>query len=341
MSNNTEPASAASRSRLRRAEHAGGAYDADIAACVTVAAAGGALHYVAHITSGVFDFAFETLGNRPHGDEQGKAFDRAGRQLSLAVAQLNATCKRLDSGALVRVVIQGESGALFQCLKLPGQAFVGLTLSGATDTIDEADRQMVELSETVAYRTGSASSNWVGPGSRKAAAEARKVHEPEPSTQAKVSPHISASEHSVPDSVIQTCLAALAPTHLHYLAIYRYGQEVWCADIFDHPDLAALFQRVTPESRRSGYAKLIMQVQLQSRRFRQLLEVVRSERLIRLVLHVPRGVTYVLPLSEDDYLVGVTLNHSRLKRADRQVQALHEKIHVAWTPTAAPGRDGQ
>src|SRR5690348_13387742 len=94
------PESAASDSGLRRAEHAREGYEADIAACRRVAAADGALHYVAHITSGVFDFAVEQPAIQPRGPGVSEAFDRAGRHLSLTVAQLDETCRPLDSGVL-------------------------------------------------------------------------------------------------------------------------------------------------------------------------------------------------------------------------------------------------
>ncbi len=336
MSSNAESASAAARSRLRRAEHAGRAYDADIAACRMIAAPDGALRYISHITSGIFDFAIEIPGDRRHGDETWGVFGRAGRQLNLAAVQLDATCKRLDSGGLIRVVIQGNSGALFQCLKRPGQTFFGLTLDPAAEIVDQADRQLVELSESAAHRIGAESLNWARRRSAAAPGEPRPGPAPGPSTGATVPPYVFSGEPSVPDAVARLCTAALDLSHLHYLGIYRGGRVAWYADIFDDPKLAPLFQRVTPEFRRRAYTRLIRQVQLQSRRFGQLLNVVHSDRLTRLVLDVARGATYVLPLTEDDLLVGVTLDHARVERADRQIQALHEKIRGGWATASGP-----
>lgn len=108
--NITETEPDESRTRLCRAGHAGRAYDADVAECWTVFNEGGGpgLHYVAHVTSGIFDFALEIPGSWPQGQDMAEARERAGRQLSLAVAQLDSACEQLDSGVLIRVLIQGE-----------------------------------------------------------------------------------------------------------------------------------------------------------------------------------------------------------------------------------------
>jgi hypothetical protein len=326
----TEPASDAAHSRLRRAEHAGGAYDADIAACRTIAVANGALHYVAHITSGVFDFALDSAGKQPPSHDMSDAFDRAGRQLSLAVVQLDETCKPLDSGTLIRVVIQGDSGALFQFLLRASRTFFGLTLNGSRQCIDQADHQMTKLSESAVRRLEKESLNWGGFKEREASGELWKIYKPVLSAHGPISPYVARSGYPVPDAVSQACRGALDSGHLHFVGIYRGGRPAWCADIFDDPALAPLFQRVTPEARRRGYARLVSQVQLQSRRFEQLLKVVRSDHFTRIVLEVARGAAFVLPLNEDDYLVGATLDHTGVKPADQQVQALSEKIRKSW-----------
>jgi len=325
-----EPASAAAESRVRCAEHASGTYDADIAACRTIAFADGALHYVAHITSGVFDFALNCLGKQPSSHDLPKAFDRAGRQLSLAVVQLDETCKLLDSGALIRVVIQGDSAALFQLHIRANQTFFGLTLNGSRQCVDQADHQMTKLSESAARRLGRESLNWGGFEEREASGELWNMYKPAPSAHIAVSPYVARSGYPMPDAVSQACRAALGFGQLHFVGIYRGGRPVWCTDVFDDPALAPLFQRVTPEARRRGYARLVSQVQLQSRRFEQLLNVVRSDHFTRIVLEVARGAAFVLPLNEDDYLVGATLDHAGVKPADQQVQALSEKIRKSW-----------
>jgi hypothetical protein len=64
------------------------------------------------------------------------------------------------------------------------------------------------------------------------------------------------------------CRYALHPGRLDYVAIYRRDQLLWSADIFDTPELAPLFQRVSPAARRRGYQHALHHVDLQFRRRR-------------------------------------------------------------------------
>ena len=140
------------------------------------------------------------------------------------------------------------------------------------------------------------------------------------------------------NSVAQACREALHRDDLHYLGVFRRGQLTWRVDIFDDPALAPFFQRVTPWSRRRNYDRLIRQVNLQVRRFRHLLALVSSHQLIRLVLDVAHGAIYVLPLSGDEYLVGVTLTRSQAEQADRKMIALYKSVRSATDAGAAADR---
>lgn len=318
--NTTHAQPAGSQTRLRRAEHAGGAYDADISECRTIVSAREGLDYIAHVTCGVFDFAIEAADTRAATD----AFDRAGRQLSLVAAQLDTACEPLDSGPLIRVVLQGGNGAMFQMLKVAGQNFFGLTLDGTPGTVDLADRQLAQLAESAARRIGAASLKW---GGFRGAEHAGSGELWLPGLGAPaIAPFVTGQDSTVTDSAREACRHALHRADLHYVAVYRLGQPSWCADIFDDPALAPFFQRVKPADRRQGYVRLIRHVTLQARRFGHLLRLVRSDSLVRLVLDVARGAIYVLPLNEDDYLVGVTLNQGRVEQADQKIRALHGQL---------------
>jgi hypothetical protein len=325
MSDTIEPIPAAGRYELRRAEHAREAYDAGITACDE--AVGDALQYVAHLTSGIFDFALETPAARGAGHGAPAAYDRAGQQLSLTVAQLDAACQPLDSGPLIRVVVHGDTGALFQYLKFSGQNFFGIVLDGAEEAVERADRQMTQLAESAVSRLGAPSLNWGGFASRGEPAALGGTSSTETADVSPIVPYFSLTgSYAAEDLRAQACAAALDPGDLHYAGIYRRGQPVAAADIFDHPSLAVFFQRVTPELRRSGYAELMRQVQLQNRRFLQILEAVGSRRLVRLVLDVARGAIFVMPIDEDYSLIGLTLTQSRVETAERRFRALYNNI---------------
>lgn len=328
--NITQTERAESGPRLRRADHAGGAYDADIAECRKVITERVGLHYVAHVTSGIFDFALEIPSGWPRGRDTAGASDRAGRQLSLAVAELNSACQSLDSGALIRVVVQGENGALFQVFKVASQSFFGLTLDGAPEAVDSADRQLATLAESAARRIGAASLRWGDFRNREDSGELWLPYQAGSPTRALDPPYAAAGrEGPVTGPVARACLDALHRNDLHYVGIFRRGQPAWRVDIFDDAALTPFFQRVTPWSRRRGYDQLIGQVNQQVRRFRQLLTLVSSNYLVRLVLDVARGAIYVLPLNGDEYLVGVTLVQSEVRQADLKMRELHESVRAA------------
>ena len=122
------------------------------------------------------------------------------------------------------------------------------------------------------------------------------------------------------------CCRALDRAHLHYVGIYQGGQLAWCADIFDDPGLAPLFQRVTPGLRRRGYSRLMSRLHIQARRLGSQLKLTGSDTIIRLVLDVARSTIYVVPLNDDDYLVGVTLLQSRTAETDRQIMAVRDEL---------------
>ncbi len=325
--NATKPGSAGSGTALRRADHAGSAYDRDIGESRSTLADCGALNYVAHFTSGILDFAVEATGSGapPAGTQ---ACDRAGRQLSLAVAQLDNTCDQLDTGPLIRLVLQGENGALFHMLKVPGQSFVGLALDGDPVRIDQADQALARLARSAVHRVGAASLQWGGFFDREHAGEQWRPDEALPPPVPRAAGPAAPAQQvvAIPESVTDACQDALHRNDLHYVGVYRRSQRVWHADIFDDQGLAPFFQRITPSSRRRGYDQVIRQVDLQSRRFRQLLAIVNSDRIARVVLDVARGAIFVVPVGDEEYLTGVTLIQSRVKQADRKIRELQKKL---------------
>lgn len=314
---------AGSQTRLHRADHAGAAYDADIAECRAAVSAQEGLDYIAHVTCGVFDFAIAGAVTRAATD----AFDRAVRRFSLVVAQLDSACEPLDSGPLIRVILQGGNGAVFQVLKVAGQTYFGLTLDGTPSTVDFADRRLARLAESAARRIGAVSLRWGGFRSPRHD-DSPGLWLPSPAA-ANITPFVTGQDSIFTPSAREACRRALHRADLHYVALYRLGQPSWCADIFDDPALAPLFQRVTPTDRRQGYGQLVRHITLQARRLRQMLTLVRSDHLVRLVLDVARGAIYVLPLNEDNYLVGVTLYQEQVEQTEQKMRALLGQLQPA------------
>lgn len=327
--------SARDEPRLWRADHAGAAYNRDIEDCRAAIVEGSGLHYVAHVTYGILDFALGTPARWPGGESMATTAESAVRQLSLATAQLERWCEPLDSGALIRVVLQGENGALFQVLKVAGQSFFGLTFEGDQEAVTRADARLAALAETSSGRIGGSSLDWGGFRDRDRSGELLLSQRGSKAADAAPAAVDAGPRGVIPEPVLDACRQALHPDNLHYVSIYRGDELLWCADIFDTPELEPFFQVVSPDTRRRGYLHLLKQVGLQYRRFGQLLALVRSERLVRLVLDVARGAVYVFPLAGDDCLVAVTLIQSRVDEADQRARSLHGAISPSW-PVPAP-----
>lgn len=160
MTNVTETELA--ESGFRRARHAGPAFDEDITACHYTVNRLNGLHYVAHVTHGTLDFSLGVPRRWPRGEREADALESAGRQLDVAVVQLDTVCEPLDTGALIRVVLQGENGALFQVRKAAEQTFFGLTFDGAAEAVAKADRQLADIARSSARRAGAAAPQWGG-----------------------------------------------------------------------------------------------------------------------------------------------------------------------------------
>jgi hypothetical protein len=132
------------------------------------------------------------------------------------------------------------------------------------------------------------------------------------------------------EAVASRCIDALDRNDIHFVGIYRYGALLWQADLFEDRALVSLFQQVTPSERRHGYDKLMQQVMQQDDRLLELLSLVRSDEVTRLVLDVARGAVYVLPLGDGEHtLVGATLMQTQVEDGDMKITSLHRDLMAA------------
>lgn len=315
--------------RLWRADHAGPAFDEDIAACRALVAERRGPHYLAHSTYGIQDFAVGAPDCWPGTALTEADLENAASQMHLAFVQLDTACAPLDSGPLIRLLLHGAEGAFYEYVKVPRQSFFGATFDGSAEAVRHSDRMLADLTRESVQRIGGPSLDWGG--FRKPGNTGDVVAPSRPGTGAPPDAAVfSNAANAVPGTVTDLCLAALSPANLHRVGFYRQDQMIWTADVFGTPALAPFFERVDPAFRRRGYARLAHQARLQASRFGRLLALTGSERLVRLVLDVARGAVYVLPLEDDLYLVGVTLIQSQVDRTDRKLRALQADIRAAW-----------
>ncbi|MFH8497567.1 hypothetical protein [Streptomyces coeruleorubidus] len=117
--------------------------------------------------------------------------------------------------------------------------------------------------------------------------------------------------------------AALGIDGLHYVAYYAAGVPACTVDIFRHRALSTHFgASVTPQQRRDKYSLLGRLLPGVTRRMNTSLQALLEGRIHQIVLNVEQGAVYFQHLGEDQYLLGVSLDHSRLAEADRHIERL-------------------
>jgi hypothetical protein len=345
MSETSETARNTTRAVVKRAEHTHPpAYEDDIATCEQALQPDG-LTYIGQYTSGIFDFSVSLPDVAAGGfDLKGRQrmLERAGRQLGFLTVSLDATCQPLDSGPIIRMVVQGNTGTLFNYLKVPGQSLFGVAF-GDGDRAMHADVQMAAMAGEIAERMGVQTLDWGGFQRRCFGRENREnaaaTEPPDPiPAEAAVAPHLWPSGTGVVrDWRSALCRNALSPRHLHYAGIFRNGAPLFFADILHDRALAHFFQRVTHEGRLRGYLEVARQVELHAERLSRMLDMLDSNSLVRLVIDVAQGAIYLLPIEAGEWVLGVTLNQSRVADADHEISRLAAQIRQQTPPPPGPG----
>ncbi|MFF5519568.1 hypothetical protein [Streptomyces coeruleorubidus] len=117
--------------------------------------------------------------------------------------------------------------------------------------------------------------------------------------------------------------AALGVDGLHYVAYYAAGVPACTVDIFRHRALSTHFGvSTTPQQRRDKYSLLGRLLPGVTRRMNTSLQALLEGRIHQIVLNVEQGAVYFQHLGEGQYLLGVSLDHSRLAEADRHIERL-------------------
>lgn len=169
-----------------QAEHVGPEFDLARQACGAAIRETPALHYLAHYSSGVFDFGIDALGDQPPppdglpGGTRREELKRLGRHLTFQVATLDRTLQEVRTGRVIRTVVHTEEGALFCDSVVPTEHVVGLVLdhTGAGPlfghpAVDEADRAVAGLATGCAASSASARSTPAGGRARRTSSRCR------------------------------------------------------------------------------------------------------------------------------------------------------------------------
>ncbi|GII92015.1 hypothetical protein [Sinosporangium siamense] len=303
--------------------------------CREFLAADRGVHYLAHYTGGIFDFALHVLGDPAVAARPGCAgavsriggFQQAGRMMIFQVDRADDYLADLKTGGLIRTVVESGSGAAVCGHVRPYESLVAVTLDPSR--VWDADKGMAELIGDIRGLVSLPDEDLGGfrrdavPASHPLSGDLR-------------------TEYGAPDSdplierAARLTAAEVGPADLHYLAYYDHWSLRFAVDCFAHPDLVRFFTDTTPEARRAKYAELGSRAAVIAGDFGHAIRLVSRDKPVRIVLDVRQGAIYVRWLDTGRYLVGVTLDQSMVAAAERRLDTLRPHI-AALFPVPADG----
>ncbi|NUT47555.1 MAG: hypothetical protein HOV94_09645 [Saccharothrix sp.] len=309
-----------------QAEHVGPEFDLARVACRDAVADTPALHYLAHYSSGVFDFGVDVLGDPgaepgalPGGSRR-EELKRLGRFLTFQVATLDRALQEVRTGRLIRTVLHTDEGALFCDSVVPTEHVVGLVLDHAGTgplfghpAVDEADRAVAALATRL---RGQLSLGTLNPGGWENARDVAPLP-----TADGAEPHVTAGE-----GPLTACLAAVRPDDLHLVAHVVAGEVRVMVDCLGDPSLAPFFKQVTVDARRRFYHGFVQELGALAGKLNRAVNPVVGGLMERLVLDVEMGAIYYYRLRAGEYLVGLTIDQARVPSADDRMSALAAEL---------------
>ncbi|MEU7532264.1 hypothetical protein AB0A74_41470 [Saccharothrix sp. NPDC042600] len=288
------------------------------------AVAEGALPYVAYFSRGVFTFSTDEFGDA---DTDRAVLNRLGRQLGHVVGDLDRALQEPRTGPLIRTLLHTDHGAIMCNLVVPRENVVAVTFGAAhpdrpltdVEEVNEADRALAALVARLRKRISLPSLN---PGGWESAQVVRALNPVGDNGEPRV-----AEYQELPEEIRNACRASVRPEDLHYVAYYAGGELALEADHLDHPTLEPFFTQVAVDTRRSFYRVFGRQLEAVARRFNRLIAGGPPGGLVRrFVLDVEQGAVYYYRLDVGSYLVGVTIDQSRVRDSDERLSLLSSRF---------------
>nr|WSZ19346.1 hypothetical protein OH837_41545 [Streptomyces canus] len=320
---------------VRRAPHVTDDSNANIRLCGTTLSENG-LHHVAEYRWGVFNYSVDILDRLPASAGSGfggteiesrrETFIRLGRQLHYILGRMDHVLRSVDSGRLIRSVLQFGDGAVFHYHFRADNYFAGVSLGA--DAVEAGDRAMADLVAALNDRIGVPRPN---PGGFLTESSPPRT---DPWLSTKKRHLVREGDWGESDSPVLThCRDAVTAQALHYAGYFAPGIGRLSADAFNHPDLSAYFDGLTRDERRTHYAELGERLHYVVARLNQSLRAVMPGRLTRVVLDVEEGALFYVDRADGHFLLGVTLDQSRVALADQQMNRLVQSM------SATPGEE--
>ncbi|WP_063836209.1 hypothetical protein [Actinacidiphila yeochonensis] len=294
-----------------------------VRACVAaVAEHGPAFRSVAHYSHGVLDFAVRPRGSAPLRTPRtvsGRllaAEGWPGRHLVVCVEDFDRALQRLETGELMRLVVEAPDGGMYCARIRAGQHLVGVTQSG--DTVAELDDGLNLLVTRIRREVHHLPDELLGGDGKLVPAE------PAGTGELHWEAALSAGGPGSPASLRSVWDDHVNAVNLQYAAYYRDWTAVCAGDAFDDPDLGVRLGSIPSGERRAMYRDLAGRLRADITRLRQILRPVSDQQIRRLVLDVQEGAVYIhwFGHGPGTFLLGVTVDQPQVALAEERLGSL-------------------
>jgi hypothetical protein len=317
---------------VARAGHTTREFDEIERMCVDTVRSTAALRYLAHYTGNVFNLGADTLdeplrsSDLPPGMSLRDELCRVGRSLCFALARQDGALREARTGALIRMVLQATAGAAFCNVVVPDETLVGFALDGSDSAVSGqrlADMAMAGLVTRIRERVGLTTNNPGGWSSAEPVTGTERAAEAV-TLNAHATRFTGMSDES--RAVLSTCSEALDPASVHAIAYCRAGEIVFMVDCFDNDALLPFFTQITADGRRKFYLAHAREIGALAVTFGRTVHTALGGPIVRMVLDVEQGAIYYYRLRVGDYLVGVTIDQTRVSQTDDQMAHLTQTV---------------
>jgi hypothetical protein len=248
----------------------------------------------------------------------------------MLIRRLGRTLADVRTGALIRTVLHSGDGVCFCDSVIPQHDVVGVLmlrtrtgtspvpLPTATD-VQAADVAVSSLVTTLRDQFSQGPQNPGGWTTRRPDDRMLQPATGMGEKEAAARPHVGGKWRS---PIARACQSAIDAVDLHYVAYYRQGELVFTADHFDHERLRPFFMQQSAGERREFYDGFGQDFGVIVSQLTRTCAPVLSGPLGRVVLDVEQGALYYYRINVGEYLVGVTLDQSRVSHADEKLAQL-------------------
>ncbi|WP_026421925.1 hypothetical protein [Actinokineospora inagensis] len=246
------------------------------------------------------------------GTDRWDSLRRLGVQLAVAWRDLDRGLQPMRTGRLIRTVVDAEGGAVFCETVRPGMHVIGAVSAVSVDDREAADAAIASVVEHLRSAEKLPSQN-----------HGSFADSGPPVAEAGSGEVLRASGDS---SLVDSLSTSIRLDGLHALAFFARGEKLADVDCFDSPGLASFHELATPAERRPLYSGLGQELAGLASQLNQATSGALGGRLRRIVLDVQSGAVYYRRLPRQRYLVGVTLDQTRVGRADHQMTDLADHL---------------